>query len=57
MHNFLCQNIPIFPLSILRLRTIGTFWCNGIDTVWSGGIQNAWHIKKQMKNQQYSQRF
>ena len=31
MPNFLCQNIPIFPLHILLVRRIETFWSEGIE--------------------------
>ena len=53
MHSFLCQNVPIFLLHIMRTRRIDTFWSDGIDTYWSGRV---WHRKSQTKNQKYSQR-
>ena len=42
MHNFLCLNIPIFPLNILPRRRIDTFWTKAIEKIWSGGIGTIW---------------
>ena len=34
MHNFLCQNVRIFPNYILLLaRKINTFWSGGISSI------------------------
>ena len=37
-HNSLCQNVPVFPLDILRTKRINTFWSKGINKFWSRGI-------------------
>ena len=57
MHNFLCQNVLIFPLYIFLTKIIDTFWSEGIGRFWPGGIEKVWHRKSKTKNQQYSQRF
>ena len=36
MHNFLCQNVWMFPS--FMLPRIDTFWSGDIKTFWSGGI-------------------
>ena len=51
MHDFLYQNILIFPLYILLTRCIGTIWYKNIDTFWSGGINTVWTQKSHKKNQ------
>ena len=57
MHNFVCQNVPIFSFYIFVTRQIETLWCKVIDTFWSGGKGTVWHKKLQMINRQYSRRF
>ena len=54
MHNFLCQNVLIFPLYILLSRKIDTFWPKAIDKFWSGSISTVLAQKSHTKNQQYS---
>ena len=54
MHDFLGQNVLIFPLLILLTRITDTFWSEGISTFWSGVIRNVCH-RKSAKIQQYSQ--
>ena len=49
MHNFLSQNVWIFPLYILLTRRIDSFWSGGIETfglgVWKHlGLKN--HTRK-----------
>ena len=34
MYNFLCQTVLIFPVYILLVKRIGTFWSRGIRTFW-----------------------
>ena len=57
VHNFLCQNVQIFPFYILLTRRINTFWSKSIDKFWSGGIKTFWVQKLWKKNRQNSQRF
>ena len=35
MHNFMCQNVLIFPLYILLIRGISTLWSGVIETFWT----------------------
>ena len=42
-NNFICQNVPIFPLCILPLRRINTFWPGGIEVFWSRVNKTVWH--------------
>ena len=53
MHNFLCQNVLIFPY-ILLTRKIDRFWSKAIDKFWSGSISTVLAQKSHTKNQQYS---
>ena len=55
MHNFLSQNILIFPL--LLIRRIDTFWFKSIDKCWPGDSRTFWHTKLHMKNRKSSQIF
>ena len=52
MHNFLYQNVPIFPIYLLLTKRIDTLWSKGINTFWSGGIGTVWYGKSQTKSQQ-----
>lgn len=45
MHNFLSQNVVMFPL--LLTRRIDTFWFESIDKLWSEITRTFWHIKPQ----------
>ena len=38
MQNFLCKNVPIFPLYIMLTRKTNTFGSNDIDKLWTGRI-------------------
>ena len=42
MHNFLYQNICIFPLHALFTRKINILWSKSIDQFLSGGIGTFW---------------
>ena len=45
MYNILCQNVSVFPLYVLFIRRIDTFWSKSINTFWSGGISTVWVSK------------
>ena len=45
MHNFLSQNVLMFPL--LLTRRIDRFWFESIDKFWSEVTRTFWHIKPQ----------
>ena len=34
MHNFLCQNVLIFPMYILITKGIETFWSREVTKIW-----------------------
>ena len=59
MHNFSCQNVPIFPFYIFLTRRIDTFLSEGIDTFCSRVNETVWHRKslRKIDNRQYSQIF
>ena len=42
MHNFMCQNVKIFPLYISLTKRISTFSSGGVETFSSGGIEIFW---------------
>ena len=56
-HNFLCQNVSIFPLQILLTIQTDTLWLGDIDTFQSGGNAKVWRRKLKKKNRPHSQRF
>ena len=50
MHNFSCQNVPIFPFYIFLTRRIDTFLSEGIDTFCSRVNETVWHRKSLKKS-------
>ena len=49
LHNFLCQNVLIFPLYILLARRIDTFWSEVVESLWSrvtGYFEPVNHTRK-----------
>ena len=53
MHNFLSQNVSIFPIYILLTRRINTFRSKGTDKVW-GSIETFWAQEIIHKIQKFS---
>ena len=49
MHNFLCQNAPIFSLYILLTIRTDTLRSKGMKKFWSGGISTVWVQKSYKK--------
>ena len=53
MYNFLCQNVPIFPLHILLTIRIDRFWFKGIEKFWLAHISTIWAQKSYNKNMRF----
>lgn len=55
MHNFFCQNIPIFSLYMSLTRKIETVRSESLEMFWSGSFKTVSYKKSQINNHQYTQ--